>query len=189
MAGFWFTRIHILESLPPGDLRTGRVLRGALLQQIPESAGRVQYWEVENSQTLHACLSTMLAEIESEGSIPLIHFECHGDPTGLELASGEFVTWNEFRELFTPLNIACRLNLFVSLAACHGDWLTSATLLNAPAPIWAVLGPRSAQGAGALSDFFRAFFASLLVTNDLRLALSRRLVEEELAIAKFYDPA
>lgn len=171
MAGFWFNRIHILQSLPAGELRTGRVLQTAILVAHPDAASRIVLCDVDDRESLRAVLVDIAAHLDM-GLIPFIHLECHGSQDGLQLSSGEIVTWNEFRDLFTPLNVASRLNLFVSLASCHGDRLASAILLTEPAPVWALLGPRSVHETGALCDFFRTFFTRLLETTDLRAALN-----------------
>jgi hypothetical protein len=170
VAGFWFNEIHILQSLPIGE-RTGPALRTSILLSIPDAATRVHLSDLVDKQALRSKLVALAANLEDHGIIPVLHFECHGSEDGLHLASSELVTWDELRDLLTPLNIACGLNLFVSLAACHGDRLATAIRLTEPAPVWGLLGPRTVEKSGFLSTFFCTFFVHLLKYNDPRAAL------------------
>lgn len=67
--------------------------------------------------------------------------------------------------------MACRLNLFVSLAACHGERLATGISPTDAAPVWGLLGPRTAMPAGDLLDRFSRFFVNLLASSDLDKAL------------------
>lgn len=171
MSGFGFDQIHIIQSLPPGQLRAGRVLRTAILLAQPEAASHLQLRELGDKSLFRANLIAIASELQSTGRVPFLHFECHGSSDGLVLASGELVSWEELRDLLTPINVACRLNLFVSLAACHGENLATAISPVDPAPVWGLLGPRITQDVGFLGDFFRVFFIHLLQHGGLREAL------------------
>ena len=171
MSRFGFDQIHLLQSLGEKELGTARVLRMEILQAHPEAAEHVHVHEVDDASILRAVLIAIGSEVETTGEVPFLHFECHGSEAGLILASGEFIDWAELRDILTPINVATRLNLCVSLAACHGQNLATVINPTAPAPVWGLLGPQEEQSTGFLMDFFKGFFSALLSNPDLAQAL------------------
>ena len=168
---FQFRSIHIIQSLPSGELRAGIVLQTALLWAFPDLRARILLHEVEDRSTLVSVLAAVHGELERTGILPLLHIESHGVSDGIVLASGEVLEWHDLCRLLIPINVASRLNLFVSLACCFGENLARAIRLTEPAPFIALVGPNSTQQAGLLSDAFASFYTELLAKRDLDAAL------------------
>ena len=87
-------------------------------------------------------LASIVADVRASGRAPIIHIETHGtsDETGLVLSSGEFVPWSALKGLLTTINITCRLNLLVVLAACNGWGLLEIVQATDRAPLWGIWG-------------------------------------------------
>jgi len=155
-----FQKVWVVESLPDGELKTGRALvEGNLTEatrRFPDL--EVSFEKPSNREEFLSVLDRVCAECVAIGKFPLLHIECHGCPDGLQMASGEVVNWSEIREQFISINSACRLNLVVVLAACYGaDVLNLATKLDR-APFWAAIAPEKEVNAGHVQAGFEAFY-------------------------------
>lgn len=171
-SGFSFSQIHIIESLPQEEWHSGRELYRAIISERPDAYEHLQLREAGDPLLLRANLAAIYEEARGGARWPFIQFECHGHPSGLSLASGDLVCWSELIELLTPINEACRLNLFASMASCFGENFVTAVDLTRSAPLFGLVGPRESQTAGFLNDFFKTFFVKLLAQPDLRKALT-----------------
>src|SRR4051794_32567117 len=98
--GFGFYRIHILQSLPKGETPTGLLLM-KFLESLPGTDGHLTYGEVETGDELLEELRRIRDNLKITGQIPLLHIEAHGNPDGLDLASGEFLSWPLLEEVLT----------------------------------------------------------------------------------------
>jgi hypothetical protein len=168
--GFGFYNIWIIQSLPEGEWSTGRHLATAL-KEIPEAEEHVLLDTPVTAGHFLGVLQEIDRQLEESGRIPLLHIEAHGDEEGLKLASGEHIAWSDLKEIFTSINVACRNNLLVVLAACFGDRLVT---INSPVercPMWGCIGPTDEIPAGDLHDSFKAFYINFLETSDLRSAV------------------
>ena len=54
------------------------------------------------------------------GYAPLLHISAHGFDHGIQLASGEVLTWDALRQLLVPLNTFLSGNLLVCMSTCKG---------------------------------------------------------------------
>lgn len=172
MSKFRFDQIHLLQSLPEGELNVARILKEEILRAQPDATDRVHLREFDDAPGLLLHLAAIASEAESGRGLPFIHFECHGNDCGLILASGELVRWAELADVLRPINIAARLNLFVSLAACNGQNLATCISPVQPTPVWGLIGPLGEQTVGFLFDFFKRFFTSLLSNPSLERAIA-----------------
>jgi hypothetical protein len=50
---------------------------------------------------------------------PIIHISAHGNEDGIQLTSGELITWNSLREIITPISKVLD-GLFICLSSCEG---------------------------------------------------------------------
>lgn len=76
MAGFGLDQIHILQSLPPSQWRSGHALRTAILLEHAGDASRVHLHDVDSASLLRGVLLNIAADAAASGRAPLIHFEC-----------------------------------------------------------------------------------------------------------------
>jgi hypothetical protein len=92
-----FHKLWVIESLREGDLKTGARL---VEDQLFVARLRNKNLEVAHrSPTSKPELITQLDAIRDEalhhGIYPLIHFACHGDPTGLQTTNGDHLAWED----------------------------------------------------------------------------------------------
>src|SRR5262245_19613116 len=102
------TRICILESLRPGDRRTGDELYRLLLPKAntdPASIG-VGYCNASDRVTFESALREV-ADWSRGGEVdPAVHVEAHAGGVGLQLGDMSIVPWPEFGEMLLPINEA-----------------------------------------------------------------------------------
>lgn len=160
--------IHIIESLPAGHLRTGERLFEMLdpLVAAIHPGLSVHFWRSKTRDELFRRLAEVASDIRDRRRAPLLHIETHGGPDGIELASGEHVRWADLKQPLTELNLLCRLNLIVVLAACDGAGLLEVIQPVDRAPAWAVIGPSRQVTAGEIEDAHSVFYRELLTKRD-----------------------
>jgi hypothetical protein len=122
---FYARRLVIIESVPAGQLEPGWSLFSRMkewddlqMQLLPE------YYKVNTLFELITELR-MLTESVPEKGVPILHLSMHGGDDGLQLASGEFITWAQLSPHVVNLNISTNNNLFISVAACFGFYSAS----------------------------------------------------------------
>jgi hypothetical protein len=156
--------VHIIESPDPDDLldgrMEGRVLGEALtLADIPHS-----YTLAANIGAFRRALSDRLVTAWTKHAVPpIIHLSMHGNADGIQLLSGEFVTWNDLRRELMPLFRAMPNALLVCMSSCFGiaGCRTAMNLDNEP-HFWALVGHPGtvawADSAVAYVTFYHLFF-------------------------------
>ena len=117
-----------------------------------------------------------MAEAEAGGS-PILHLECHGGKQGIELASGETLGWEWVKSAITPINVASKMNLLVTLAACWGAWLCSVAHPPGRAPFTVLVAPADEIGQGYVEISYTAFYEELLASFNVGHALVRMNAE------------
>jgi len=75
-----------------------------------------------NKEAFTAAINIGLREaMESNiNTVPILHISAHGFSDGIQLSSGEVVSWNELRELLMPINEALSGMLIVCMSTCEG---------------------------------------------------------------------
>lgn len=117
-------KIYIIQSLHPGELRTGENLHGELKQLEHEGCCEdftYSLTHIENKNAFSNTLRVIEQETLDDNYVPIIQIECHGCITGLKFASDEECSWGELFSLLRPINIACYNMLLVNLSCCNGD--------------------------------------------------------------------
>jgi hypothetical protein len=166
------TAIVVIESLCPGEVKTGRELAG-YVGALVEDAGLpllVRFETVGSLADLRAFLLLVQGEMR-QGARPQLHFEMHGSNDGLVLANGELIAWTVFCELLRPLNVLSGHRLGVVLAACFGIGIILGVNLRLPAPCQVMIGPTLEMDPGEVMGVFRAMYRAMLTTlNPLEVA-------------------
>lgn len=75
-------------------------------------------------------LDKIYIDSKTSGTLPMVHLECHGSETDIELTSTEIINWDDVREKFIHINIASGLNLIVVMAACYGAHILRMAIKN-----------------------------------------------------------
>jgi hypothetical protein len=137
--------IHIIESLPGGFSRRTGFRLYETLESLAGGASppriEIHYRWVTTRQQLLDHLEAIAADAIARGRSPMLHFETHGAREGLQLVSGQVVTWKELQPALTAINVARRLNLIVIIAACNGLDLLKILVPTDRAPARLIIGP------------------------------------------------
>ena len=165
-----FTRILIIQSLPEADGNPGRRLRDDLDPLTIDAGPRIGIDLVTPTTwaELQNVLRVATDRARDQGDRPIVHFECHGSirPDGIQLASGETVTWETLKPHLVELNIATHCHLLVTLASCWGASLGAILTINERAPFMAYVGATRDVRAGEVEAGFSAFYRELLTSLD-----------------------
>lgn len=174
-----FNRIYVIESLPEGEEKTGTQLNDDLLrwQQYRYKGFKSVLLEPKDILEWTESMEIILDDTVNKGVFPIIHFEIHGSTNkdGLVLASGELVSWESMRAILTKINIASRMNLFVSLAVCHGAYLLMQYQLDQRAFCSGLLGSFEKIMISDLKIRFTEFYQELFTSFDMNKAYQRLL--------------
>jgi hypothetical protein len=137
-------KIAVLQSLPPGEMQTGRRFCEDVetTNMFHDRGLEIQFLDVLTKPAFLAALRQFQREAEG-GTYPFLHIECHGsyDQAGIILADDSFLPWAQLKPYFTTFNVATRCNLLVVLAACYGGYHGEIILPTERAPCWALVGP------------------------------------------------
>jgi len=114
--------VFVIESPSAVDLyhrrSEGNIIQQAVnLNQIPCAVVTAI-----NLESFEASLKIGLTEAmrAHPNLIPMIHISAHGYQDGIQLSSGEIITWANLRQLLAPINTALNNNLLLCLSCCEG---------------------------------------------------------------------
>ena len=167
-----FDIVHIIESLRSVDYHTGRRLFEDLepitLTAIPQVTSRFSPVHTRN-EFLHL-LRSIAEDARLHSHSPILHIEAHGSSTGIQVSSGECLTWTEFKAELIAINEISRLNLLVILAACDGANLLNIIQPVDRAPVCVLIGPNRIVSAGEIERASLTFYRTLFGLRDARAA-------------------
>jgi len=132
------------------------------------------YREATSGADMLGYLEDLRVNIAATRRNAILQIECHGsdDGTGLILADGSYLGWDELKPQLEAINIASGFNLVLVLGCCYGGYFGQTTRLHERAAFCAYLGPNSALSAGMLSDGLGAFYKGLLLERDMTAAVN-----------------
>ena len=113
--------VYIIESLPDGDLKTGRNLYEKLRQEWVYNDDYEPKYDIVNTKRELSKLLFDITELVSSKenhNFFILHFETHGSEKGMHLASREMVPWMELFSMIRPININMNDTLLVVLSMC-----------------------------------------------------------------------
>jgi hypothetical protein len=167
-------QIWIIESLPAGELKTGKRLWEELSDHCTAHPVniRIGYCEAPSAAVFFGYLDDLRADIEATGRNAIVQIECHGNQQGLGFADGSFSPWPDIKPKLEAINLASRVNLIVVLGCCYGGYFGQTTRLEERSAFCVYLGPNSELTAGMLSDGFLAFYKALLLERDITAAIN-----------------
>ena len=183
-------KIVIIQSLKDGDLKTGRMLYDNLSSTLPVKYPdtSVEFYDVKVKRELATVFYKICNEI-SDGELITLQIEAHGCKDGIELASGELVTWKQFLGTIRPINIKMMNLLLVCMSMCYGGALITHFEPEKRAPYLAFVGTGSEIKAGVLLDGFSAFYESyhnLLDSFTAFEALRNATIDEDTGKSPFW---
>lgn len=169
-----FNAVVVLDSIPDGELNTAK----RLVEDLEVAAAAypptpaIAHVRIEGRDDLFRVLDDCRGRAEKDDLRPLIHFECHGDEDGFQLADSSFVDWAELKRPLTDLNIATGLNLMIVVAACSGGAIAKVVGITDRAPLWGLIGPTKPLSAQALQKAYIPFYQALFITKSPSEAVS-----------------
>lgn len=185
---FRCSRLVIVESLEPTELKTGRVLAEYVrsLDSVRSSAFPVEYRTCQSVIEFRTLLHQLTDEIRTTNHIPLLHVECHGDAKeGLEFANGSALAWAELSSLLVEMNRATRFNLVATFAACYGGHFIGQLSSEEPSPVYAMVAPTETVDPGEVLAGSRLFYATLFSKRDAGVAVDA-LVDQKLSSGTWF---
>ena len=167
--GLAFNIVHIIESLRPGDHHTGRRLYDDLAPLADASTPPVKarYNPVQSRTEFLALLESIAIDARRYSHLPILHLEAHGSSTGIQVTSGECLTWTEFKDELIAINEITKLNLLVILAACEGASLLQTITPLDRAPWCIMIGPDRNVTAGEIERACQVFWRTLFDAGDV----------------------
>lgn len=114
--------VCIVESPNSGDLYLGRHEGAALRDALRLVGLPAECRLVVNRSALREALTSGLVEMMRTypNRIPAIHLSAHGDRNGIQLTSGETISWSELGDLLRPFNAYIAHGLILCVSACDG---------------------------------------------------------------------
>lgn len=159
----WFGKVHIVEWLRPGDMRTGLELFNEIepigIMSKPEIP--VDLSCVSTRAEFVALLRVFEDDLRTTGRLPALHIETHGSDDGIGVSRTEGFSFRELMEELIPLNMLSRLHLFVVLAACEGVWGIKMLQPSGRAAFRAMIGPNRKMFPDELARASIAFYRTL----------------------------
>jgi hypothetical protein len=171
---FAFDSVVVLESLPPGDLRTGRDLFETTLApaSVADPGFVSEFYEPQSGADFLAALATIGQTAKRYGRSPIVHIETHGGTEGIALCNSDLVRWADVADRLTAINRVSRMNLLVVAAMCHGWYMSEILRPTDAAPAFGIVGALDGVSAGELLQAMKRLYASLTSSNhDFRLAM------------------
>lgn len=153
--------IVIVQSLKDGDLKTGEMLYNNLSTSLPIKYPdtSVKFYDVKNKKELVEAFYRLYNDI-TDGELITLQIEAHGCEDGVDLSSGELVTWKQFYGLIRPINEKMLNLLLVCMSMCYGAAMLTLIEPEKRAPYRAFIGTGSTIKAGVLLDGYSAFYES-----------------------------
>lgn len=175
MIDFEFNRIYVIESLGNSDRLTGEELYNDLLRwkEYEHKGFEAYYYTIDNRTDFFSKLNEVNEKCEKKGFVPILHLEIHGTEKGLRLKSGDTVSWEELYNCLIQINYSIGNNLFLTLAICHGAYLSRVIIPNKPAPFFGFIGSFDEISEDDLVIRYNEFYTEFFSSFDTKRAFNK----------------
>jgi hypothetical protein len=114
--------VYIIESPSAPDLYHGRSESVLLAQAVALDQIPCVTKTAINPAAFVAALKLGLPNAMSQhpDRLPILHISAHGSKDGIQLSSGDVITWTSLRELLMPVNKSLSGSLLLCMSACEG---------------------------------------------------------------------
>ncbi|WP_213908615.1 hypothetical protein [Stutzerimonas nitrititolerans] len=169
--------IKIIDMLPDAEMGTARRLDEQLQTLAASTAGGLpaERLKVRTKAEFDVVMQRIVEACEAGLDVPILHFEAHGSPIGLEYPNGERLLWNDLAMNLTKINRASAHNLIVVMSTCYGSMLSSALSILRPAPFAILVAPSEPVSVGAIELPTERFYSDLLRQLQITDAFDRHL--------------
>jgi hypothetical protein len=154
--------VYVVESPSAPDLYHRRSEGDLLRQAINLNQIHCVLRLAVNLEAFSASLKIGLTEAMEQmpNTVPILHISAHGYKDGIQLSSGEFLGWDELRELLIPINQALSGALILCMSTCEGYSGQQMAMVEHSSfhPFFAIIGnsgkPTWPETAVAFSSFY-----------------------------------
>lgn len=174
--------VWILDAVPRNEMQTARRLEEDLKDLKALDNDNIVRCKINSGIDLELTFQEMLRRVLSEGVLPWIHLDGHGNEQGFRTATGILIEWNKLGRLCSVINQQTNLQTVVILATCDGFSFASAM---SPIPINEVgsnklnrspcvgfIGTINRVSAGEVSTDFPIFYRTFFEGKGLDKALA-----------------
>ena len=157
--------VYIIESLPDGDLKTGRNLYEKLKQEWLYNEDYDSTYEIVNSKDDLRKLLWEIAEVvkaKDNHTFYILQFETHGSEKGMCLSSNEEVTWGELFSMIRPINIHMNDTLLVVLSMCDSKSVAYNIEPRERSPFRGVIVTDMVLSAGYIDEIWNGFYKDVM---------------------------
>lgn len=182
-----FNKIYVIESLGPKDLHAASRLYNDIIKWETQKLKGLycEFFHIQNSSELHSLFIEIAEETKRNRKYPILHMDFHGSKKGFSLGSGKIMEWEELFFHFREINIACRNNLLITLAACYGVYLTKIVKPTEPVPFWGLIAPNKDIRQGDIDVDFKNFYEELLTSLNGDKALEKLILAKHTAAQRY----
>ncbi|GEM_PF-3215546 len=169
MRTLYFNKIHVFQSVRPGDRKTGEELYDEIIQPLKRKHPRLlgSLHILTDKRSFFDILENVVAkEAREEQVFPILHFDMHGNSHGLELTSGEFVSWADLKSYFISISILTNINVLAVMSCCYGAYLVDIIRPSERCPLFAVIGPSHNITFQSASNSFPLFYNTFFDTRS-----------------------
>lgn len=188
MKTFEFNKIFVIESLRSGDEKTGEALYSETIRHGILKKGNDYKYElisVNSKYDFFNAIEKVKSEIESEDNYPVLHIEMHGSPEGIQTSNFDFISWLELQNRIIELNIACKGNLFLTMATCYGSYIFKLIKPNLTSPFWGFIGSFDEIFPNEIMINYTAFYEEFIESLDINKAIDKLNSSNNLGQVKF----
>lgn len=113
--------VYIIESPGDFDLLNGQIEGHALTNSLNLCKIPSVYSLVCNKKTfLEVITNRIIRDSNLYQCRPILHFSMHGSKGGIGLTNGDFISWDELRELLTDLSAKLGFLPLICFSSCYG---------------------------------------------------------------------
>lgn len=185
--------VAVIESLPPGETRTGE----NLVNHIRSERKEAWYYFADSAAKFIEAVQDVDRVSRSFNKKVALHFEAHGSDQGFELANGDFIPWHRLKRDIQNINFTQRNHLLVTMAVCEGLWLLEIISATDSSPFHSLIACQEVVYVSGIERGFKGFYSELLRGRDVATALAElnqvqsinpefRLVTSEQMFAEAY---
>lgn len=169
---YGFSSLHIIESLGESDGNPGNDLLQRLSIHFNVKNIAIHYHTAFDEQGIYTILDHIYDNEVNKGDVPILHFEAHGDHTGLILRDKSTMLWESLSARLTEFNIKTNFNLLVVLSCCDGIHQIKTLSTHSACPFSALVGCEGTIHTDELLNGFEHFYKTLLTEESGTKALS-----------------
>ena len=157
--------VYIIESLPDGDLKTGRNLNEKLKQEWIFNDDYDSVYKVVNSKgELRQILYEIeeIVKVKDNHTFYILQFDAHGSDKGMCLSSKEEISWSELFSLIRPINVYMNDTLLVVLSMCDSKNVAYNIEPRERSPFRGVVVSDMDLSAGYIDEIWEGFYKEVM---------------------------